>query len=119
MNPNPKDTKVEVRFLTTEEGGRKNSVWSGYRPQFYYDRQDWDAVHEYPDVQTVLPGDTIKVYLSFLSPEYHSGKLSVGQEFLIREGSRTVAKGRITQILELEVSANRARSKRRARDEDT
>lgn len=118
MNPNPKDIEVEMTFLTTEEGGRKNPVWSGYRPQFHYDGQDWDAAHEYIEVQSVRPGDTIKAYLRFFNPQNHSGKLHVGQKFLIREGSRTVAQGHITQILELEESARRAREERKARGEE-
>lgn len=109
MLQRPKDIEVEMTFLTTEEGGRRTPTGSGYRPQFHYDDHDWDAIHEYIDVERVMPGDTVKAYLAFLSPECHVGKLYVGQEFLIREGSRTIAKGRITRILELNESANRAR----------
>ena len=40
----PKDIEAEITFLTSEEGGKKLPVFSGYRPQFYYDGHDWDAV---------------------------------------------------------------------------
>ena len=101
MMTQTKIIEVELTFLTTQEGGRVNPVFSGYRPQFYYDGRDWDAIHEYIGTDRVAPGETVKAYLNFLHPQYHVGKLSTGQEFLIREGSRTVAKGIITEILEL------------------
>ena len=106
--PIPKDVEAKIYFLTTEEGGRSVPAYSNYRPQFYYNDHDWDAPHIYPDVERVNPGDTVRAYLGFLSPKEHWGKLYVGMKFLIREGSRTVGRGVITKILELEQSAKRA-----------
>ena len=112
MKPHyPKDVEAEIYFLTAEEGGRHAPIWSGYRPQFYYDGHDWDAIHNYPDEQEpVNPGHTVTAYLSFLSPHCHVGKLFPGKEFLLREGSHTVGRGRITKILELEESAEESRA---------
>lgn len=106
--PIPKDIEAEIYFLTPQEGGRETPVFNGYRPQFYYNENDWDAQHIYPDVEQVNPGDTVRVYLGFLSPKEHLGKVHVGMEFLIREGARTVGKGVITKIIELEQSARHA-----------
>ena len=89
-----------VEFLTTEAGGRKGPAFSGYRPQFYYAGRDWDANQEYPDVKQVNPGDTVRTIFSFLSPSEHWGMVEVGMPFLIREGARTVAYGKVTKILE-------------------
>lgn len=111
MQELPKDVEAEVIFLPTDAGGRQGPAFSGYRPQFYYDGHDWDAIQTYPDVERVNPGDTVRAYLSFLSPEMHVGKLSVGTMFLLREGHKAVAYGRVTQILELEQSAQRMRDK--------
>jgi translation elongation factor EF-Tu-like GTPase len=106
------DAEAEVTFLATAEGGRKSPVQNDYRPQFYYDGHDWDAVHEYPDVDAVNPGDTARVLLRFLSPQEHLGRVVPGLEFLIREGARTVARGRITKILALADSVARAQARR-------
>src|SRR6266496_4891449 len=100
--PQDQDIEVEITYLTTEEGGRRKPAFPEYRPQFFYDGRDWDAVHTYPDVELVMPGQTVRAYLSFLSPECHVGRLSPGKEFLIREGQRTVGKGHVTKILNLE-----------------
>lgn len=101
------DIEAEIYFLTTEEGGRKTPAYSGYRPQFYYDGHDWDAIQDY-DVTEVYPGQTVIARLTFLSPPFHLEKLYVGKGFLVREGQKTVAKGKITKILDLTKSAEEA-----------
>ncbi len=104
-----RDVEVEMTFLPAESGGRHTPAFSGYRPQFYYDGHDWDAVQTYPDVEQVNPGDTVRAFLTFLSPQVHVGKISVGTIFLVREGHITVGYGRVLQVLELEHSAQRLR----------
>jgi elongation factor Tu len=95
------DIEAEIYFLTTEEGGRNTPAISGYRPQFYYD--------EHYNVPEVYPGQTVTARLTFLSPQFHLEKLYIGKEFLIREGQKTVAKGRIIKILNLQKSAEEAK----------
>jgi translation elongation factor EF-Tu-like GTPase len=80
--------EAEIRFLGTEEGGKKKPARSGYRPQFHYEGHDWDAVHEYPDVDQAAPGQTVRALLSFLSPEEHRGRVHPGMSFEIREGRK-------------------------------
>lgn len=104
MNYNA-DIECEVTYIPTEAGGRKKPAFSGYRPQFYYDGHDWDAIQNYPDVEQVNPGDTVRVIFTFLSPDQHFGKIEPGTLFLIREGTRTVGYGKVTKILDLEKSA--------------
>jgi len=103
----PRDIEVEIYFLMPEEGGRSTPAYNKYRPQFYYNNSDWDAQHEYPDKEKVYPGETVRAYLALMSPQEHVGKIHEGMEFLIREGARTVGKGIVTKILELEASAKR------------
>ncbi|HST03284.1 MAG TPA: elongation factor Tu [Chloroflexia bacterium] len=107
LPPEEQDIEVTLYYLTREEGGRKKPAFSGYRPQFHYSGRDWDAVHSYPDVEFVQPGQSARAYLSFLSPECHVGRLQPGTEFLVREGQRVVARGVVTRILNLEESAKR------------
>lgn len=100
-----RDIEVEITFLPTEHGGRRSPAFSGYRPQFYYGGHDWEAHHEYPDVVQVNPGETVRAFLTFLSPDKHVGKVMPGMPFLIREGQRVVGYGCVRQILDLEKSA--------------
>jgi len=84
-------------------------AFSGYRPQFYYEGQDWDAEHEYPDANSVVPGQTVRAFLRFFSPDKHLGRVHVGMEFQIRDGARVVGHGHITKVMNLEDSAKRVR----------
>ena len=106
-----RDIEAEITFLPTEHGGRQGFALSGYRPQFYYDGHDWDAQHEYPEDEAVYPGQTVRAYLRFLSPQEHVGKLRPGKAFLIREGNKTVAYGSVLVVLDLEASAKRVAGK--------
>jgi translation elongation factor EF-Tu-like GTPase len=107
----PRDIEAEIYFLTPAEGGRSTPAFGNYRPQFYYAGHDWDARHEYPDVEQVNPGDTVRAYLAFMSPAEHFGKVHSEMAFEIREGERIVGRGKVTKILELEESANRVKQK--------
>ncbi len=102
LNKRLPDIEAEISFVPTEQGGRRTLAFSGYRPQFYYDGRDWDAEHAYPDVESVSPGQTVRALLWFFSPHKHVGRVYPGMEFQIREGDRTVGRGKITKILHLE-----------------
>ncbi len=65
----PKDIEVEMKFLTAEEGGWRTPALSGYRPQFYYEGMDMDAVHTYIDTEQVLPGQTVRTCVAFFAPD--------------------------------------------------
>ena len=104
-----RDLEVQIEFLPTEHGGRTGDARSGYRPQLYYDGHDWDAVHEYPDVESVPPGAHARAYLCCLSPEFHVGKLVPGKPVLFREGQRAVAFGTVVRVLDLPLSGYVAR----------
>ena len=107
----PPDIEAEITFVPSEQGGRSTPAFSGYRPQFYYDGHDWDADQEYPDVESALPGQTVRVLLRFASPDAHVGPVRPGMEFQVREGARVVALGRVTKILHLDESAVRVKGK--------
>jgi translation elongation factor EF-Tu-like GTPase len=100
-NEVPHDAEAVVTYLRPEDGGRSRPISSNYRPQFHYDGRDWDAFDIYPDAESVAPGETARVFLSFLSPESHEGKLRVGTPFLLREGRTIVGYGAITKLLAL------------------
>ena len=98
----PRDVEAQITFLPTANGGKTNSVTTGYFVQFFYDGQNWDAIHTYPDRECVAPGDSVTAYLAFVTPEHHRGKLYPGKRFEVREGAKTVATGIVTKLIELE-----------------
>jgi hypothetical protein len=93
------ELEAEIYYFTEQEGGSNTAVGNGYRGQFYYNGIDWDAPQQFLDKEICNPGETVKVYLQTLSPDFHVGQFFIGQEFETREGAKTVGKGKITKIL--------------------
>ena len=91
--------EVEVTFLPTEHGGRQAAVFSGYRPQFYYGGEDWDAAYHFSGDHAVHPGEKVVAELTFVSPQYHQGRVYPAMPFLVREGNRVVGYGRVLRLL--------------------
>ncbi|MCE2527336.1 MAG: elongation factor Tu, partial [Actinomycetia bacterium] len=84
-----------VYVLRKEEGGRHNPFFSGYRPQFYFRTTDVTGSVLLPGgVQMVMPGDNVELSVELIAPI----AMSVGLDFAIREGGRTVGAGRVTKI---------------------
>ena len=87
---------AEIYVLTKEEGGRHTPFFTNYRPQFYFRTTDVTGTITLKDTEMVNPGDTINVSAELLS----SIALEEGTEFSIREGGRTVGKGKVTKLYE-------------------
>ena len=85
----------EVYILTKDEGGRHTPFFSNYRPQFYFRTTDVTGAIELPaGTEMVMPGDRITFKVSLIT------KIAMedGLRFAIREGSRTVGAGVVTEI---------------------
>ena len=98
--------EARIRYLTTEEGGRRGPVGDGYRGQFHYEN-DMDANDGFQCFPDLRPGEfvplgcTVRAWVLFPDDrwrEYHSKKVSVGMRFDIREGSKLVGQGVVTRI---------------------
>jgi elongation factor Tu len=89
--------KGEVYVLTKEEGGRHTPFFNNYRPQFYFRTTDVTGSVVLPSgVEMVMPGDSVTVEVTLVSPIAMEKEL----RFAIREGGRTVGAGVVTDILE-------------------
>ena len=87
----------EVYVLKKDEGGRHTPFFSGYRPQFYLRTTDVTGVAELPQgTEMVMPGDNVTMNVELISPV----AMEKGLRFAIREGSRTIGAGTVTDIVE-------------------
>ncbi len=87
----------EVYVLKKDEGGRHTPFFSGYRPQFYLRTTDVTGVAELPEgTEMVMPGDNVTMNVELISPV----AMEKGLRFAIREGSRTIGAGTVTDIVE-------------------
>ena len=88
---------AEIYVLTKEEGGRHKQFVSNYRPQFYFRTTDVTGIIKLPDdVPMVMPGDRVTINVELIAPI----AMEKTQRFAIREGGRTGASGRVTEIIE-------------------
>lgn len=94
----------DVYYLSWFEKGRIGPISSGYRAQFKYsDEGDWGAHQQLIDKDLCFPGESAKIKFKFYAVEHvHIGKFYQNQEFIIREGSVVVAKGKIVEIPRIE-----------------
>jgi hypothetical protein len=97
----PPDLEAEIVFLPSSQGGRSTAVRSGYRPMHDFRHPDglFDAIHEYPDVYWVLPGETARAHLWFVRRELLAGRIPVGGRFTVQEGLRVIGNGRVTRVM--------------------
>jgi elongation factor Tu len=88
--------KAEIYVLKKEEGGRHTPFFSGYRPQFYFRTTDVTGNVALPEgTEMVMPGDNITVVVELITPV----AIENGLKFAIREGSKTVGAGVVTEVI--------------------
>ncbi|HCE44189.1 MAG TPA: elongation factor Tu [Lentisphaeria bacterium] len=92
-----KKFKAEIYVLSKEEGGRHTPFFANYRPQFYFRTTDvTGTITLNPGTEMIMPGDNTQVTVELICPIAMEKTL----RFAIREGGRTVASGRVTEIIE-------------------
>ena len=92
-----KKFKAEIYVLSKEEGGRHTPFFTNYRPQFYFRTTDvTGTISLNAGTEMVMPGDNTSVIVELICPIAMEKTL----RFAIREGGRTVASGRVTEIIE-------------------
>lgn len=93
------ELRATIYYLAKEEGGRSTWIGSGYRGQFFYDGNNWDACQTFINQERCYPGEEVDCYLTTLSPQYHLHQFFIGKAFEIREGAKVVGRGVITEII--------------------
>jgi len=89
--------KAGIYALKKEEGGRHTPFFGGYRPQFYFRTTDVTGTVKLPSgVEMVMPGDNTNLEIELITEV----AMEKGLRFAIREGSRTVGAGTVTEVIE-------------------
>lgn len=89
--------KAQVYILKKEEGGRHKPFLSNYTPQMYVRTGDVAATITLPEgKEFVMPGEDA----AFSCTLMHPMPLENGLRFTLREGSRTVGTGVVTEVLD-------------------
>jgi translation elongation factor EF-Tu-like GTPase len=97
--------KARVHFRTTEEGGRKTGIKSGYRPNHVFEQtNDIRSLRTYigdirfDDQGFIQPGETKVVTVRFLRNPIIEKYIKPGQKWFIYEVPRLVAEGEIIEV---------------------
>ncbi len=95
------DFTANVKYLTTEEGGRKGYAASGYRPHFQLigKKEMTSAEQLFINKDKVFPGESVSAEIRILGVETFEGLLYEGLEFKLGEGNRIVAEGVIKEVI--------------------
>ena len=85
----------EVYVLKDDEGGRKTPFFTKYKPQCFIRTADFSVAITLPEnIKMATPGDNLKIMMKTEFPM----AIKVGERFALREGSKTVAAGVVTEI---------------------
>ena len=89
--------KGEIYVLSKDEGGRHTPFFNNYRPQFYFRTTDVTGTITLAEgTEMVMPGDNTSISVELIAPI----AMEKGLRFAIREGGRTVASGRVSEVIE-------------------
>ncbi|WP_046757676.1 EF-Tu C-terminal domain-related protein [Kordia jejudonensis] len=96
------DFIAELRFLTTEEGGRKSAVHAGYRPHIEFENYPeylTSGQQTYLGQDIVEMGTTILAEIAIFGTAYFTNRLYEDMKFKFCEGRRTIGFGNIVEII--------------------
>jgi elongation factor Tu len=90
-----------ITLVNTEDGGRSGPIFSGYRPQFYFEGEDFECRKIDMAPKPVFPGETaeVRITLSEYATATLTGRVNPGDNFELHEGKKSVASGVVTGIL--------------------
>ena len=95
------DFVAKVHYLSTAEGGRKSSVYSGYRGHLKFDgRKELTSGEQlFVENDKLFPGDSAIAEIRILSVFLFEKYLYKGLKFEIGEGSTLVGHGEILEVI--------------------
>ncbi|GAA3793024.1 hypothetical protein GCM10022271_26570 [Corallibacter vietnamensis] len=104
------DFIAELKYKTTEQGGRRTPAISGYRPQLKFDFTEiqTSGKQSFIGIDIVNPGETVLAKITMSSTILYENKLDVGTEFEFREGSIIIGIGKITNIINKSLKIKKA-----------
>ena len=103
------DFIAELKYRTTEEGGRSTPAFSKYRPQVKFDFEEMQTSGEqtFLNKQEVFPGESVTAKIRILGVELFKNRLEPEMNFEFREGSRIIGIGTILEVINSDLIAIR------------
>jgi hypothetical protein len=94
------DFIADLKYKSTEEGGRMGYAASGYRPhiRFPFSKNMTSGEQIFWDKEKVYPGETTRAQIRILDHVTFKNSLTNGMKFEFCEGPRVVGTGEIVEI---------------------
>ncbi len=93
-------------MLSTEEGGRNNPIYSGYRPNHNFGDEKNRSMQmgqiELLSTDELFPGKEALAKIEFVIREGFPFPIEEGSKWRIQEGPRVVAYGEMTKVIDNE-----------------
>jgi elongation factor Tu len=111
MSDEIKEFQARVYFLTTEESGRSQPFYSGYRPAIWLggreggEKRLWEALVVIEDGEPALPGEERQVRVRVWAPEIPWEALKPQMPFELSEAFRIIGQGAILKVCRESVDA--------------
>ncbi|WP_100616419.1 EF-Tu C-terminal domain-related protein [Confluentibacter citreus] len=104
------DFIAELKYRTTEEGGRTTNAKSGYRPTIKFDFSDiqTSGSQRFMNRNFAIPGQTVVAEIRVASTDFLKNKLEEGTAFDFREGSRIIGFGKVIKVVNQNLELGKA-----------
>ena len=97
--------KARLTLVPTEQGGRKNGIVSGYRPNHVFEYQSngqfkyaYMGDIQFDQTEWIKPGETKEVLVRFLSRQPIDEYMDIGRKWWIHEGPNKIGEAEIIGI---------------------
>jgi translation elongation factor EF-Tu-like GTPase len=85
-----------ISLLPTDKGGRKKSIFSGYKPSLIFNtNKHYCAEVELLNIEEVKPGSNAFVKIKLLAARTIRKNLQINDSFTITEGNKAIGSGMI------------------------
>ncbi|KAF6028336.1 hypothetical protein EB796_013361 [Bugula neritina] len=88
--------EAQVYILSTEEGGRDRPIMTNYQPQMFCQTWDYPAYLLLKDREMIMPGEDATINVAIKTKMV----VEKGLRFTLRDGSKTIGYGVISDLLE-------------------
>jgi translation elongation factor EF-Tu-like GTPase len=98
--------KAKLTLYSTEKGGRKTGIRTGYRPNHVFEyekgkfKQTYIGQINFDEPEWILPGETHNVNVEFINMLDLKKFITFGRKWWIHEADNLLGEAEITEILE-------------------
>ena len=99
MSETTYNLKANITLFPTNQGGRKNPVYTGYRPSFAFNTEKYYSGEiKLIARKEMRPGQTSKAYVRLLPAKTIRKNLKPADAFRIGEGNKTIGSSIIEEV---------------------